>query len=609
MAAKGDTFLGVCRTVSHRRRWADRPKAERKRFDEVEFLAARLWSDIVRLGQRPISDAIVAFLIGACALGLYVASLPPTFAFWDTGELQTVASILGIAHPPAAPAFVLLGWSFVHIVPFGDDAWRVNFSCATAVAVSVALLYATMRRLWVPPLVSVLCTLGFAAASVPWQDATRAEVQDLELLFRVAALFFALRWWTSGRPRQLFLVGLSFGLAAATHGIAILLFPALVPLLVARRLREWHGFASADARGLAFLAGGFLLGLLPYAYLPLRSAAIARAHLDPTVALGLPVGLPFWNYDDPQTLHNFLRVVTGADFDVHSGFAGFTRVFAYPRFAAALVKRLVEGYGFGGCALAAVGAARLLVRQRAAGLALVIAALLPVPYTESYNELQDPSRYYLLTLWCSAVAIGAGFEFVADLMGLVPFSIGRFAIACVLVGSFLTASPARPSLFAQRDNRNAPRYVADVIATTPPDAIVVAEWAYATPLAYAAYVEHAFGNRVVVSASPTQFASLYGRWLRSRPVYIVSFNDALTIRGFKVTPLNTGYYYEYRLSAAHAARRTTESAATATSVLRANHTERSAAKDRRRALHGSYIGRPTRYGRRRGTADDERYSR
>ncbi|MDQ2907785.1 MAG: DUF2723 domain-containing protein [Candidatus Eremiobacteraeota bacterium] len=509
----------------------------------------------MRLFEGPVPERVAPFVIGACALGLYVASLPPTFAFWDTGELQTVASILGIAHPPAAPAFVLAGWSFVHILPFGDDAWRVNFSCAAAVAVSVGVLYATMRRLAIPPLISALCTFGFAAASVPWQDATRAEVQDFELLFRVAALYFALRWSASGRVRELFFTGLSFGLAVATHGIAVLLIPALVPLLAARRGHEGRGFAMGDARGLALLVAGCVLGLLPYAYLPLRSAAIARAHLDPTVALGLPVGMPFWNYDDPQTFHNFVRVVTGADFDVHSGFAGFTQIDAYPRFAAALVKRLVEGYGFVGCAFAAVGAALLVARQRAAGLAFVIAALLPVPYTESYNELQDPSRYYLLTLWCSAVAIGAGFEFVADLMGLVPRSIGRFAIACVLVGSFAAASPGRPSYFAQRDNRNAPRYVADVIATTPPDAIIVAEWAYATPLAYAAYVEHALGGRIVVSASPTQFASLYGRWLRRRPVYIVSFNDALTIPGYDVVPLNTGYYYEYRLHRARSAQR------------------------------------------------------
>ncbi len=497
----------------------------------------------VRAWGLATNDGAVATALGAAAFALYVACLPRTFAFWDTGELQTVAAILGIAHPPACPAFVLLGWLAVHVLPFAEPAFAVNLMCSLAVAVPVALLYATLRRFSVPPVVAALCTLGFAVASVPWHDATRAEVQDLALCFRVAALVFALRWAQEGRQRDLFAAGLAAGFALSTHGIAVLLVPALAPLFAAQR-RLWR------APALATLAAGVALGLLPYAYLPLRSAAVVAAGLDPTVALGLPPGLPFWNYDDPRTWHNFLRVVTGADFDVHSGFAGFLDLASYPRFAAALVKELVAAYGFVGCALAVAGAVLLVARRRAAGAALVVAALLPVPYTESYNELQDPSRYYLLTLWCSAVAIGLGFELVADLLQLVPRSVGRFAAAAALVASFVAAPRDSGALFAQRNDDGAPRYVGDVIATTPSNAIVVAEWAYSTPLAYAAYVQGRFGNRIVVAAAPKQYAAFYRRWLRRRPVYIVAFSDALSVPGFTLVPLATGYFHEYKLASA-----------------------------------------------------------
>ena len=496
-----------------------------------------------RLRALAANDGAVATALGASALALYIACVPRTFAFWDTGELQTVAAILGIAHPPACPAFVLLGWLSVHALPFGGPAFAVNAMCALAVAVSAALLYVTLRRFRVPALVGILCTLGFAGASVPWHDATRAEVQDVELCFRAIALVFALRWAAAGRRRDLFAAGLATGLALSTHGIAVLLFPSLASLAFVQR-------RSFTAPSLAALTAGIVLGLLPYLYLPLRSAAVVAAGLDPTVALGLPPGLPFWNYDDPRTWHNFARVVTGADFDVHSGFAGFLDIESYPRFAGALVKALVAAYGFVGCLLAAVGGVLLLARGRVAGAALVIAALLPVPYTESYTELQDPSRYYLLTLWCSAVAIGVGFEFVADLLQLVPRSVGRFAAGAAVVASFVAAAPDRSALFAQRHDDGAPRYVADVIATTPSNAIVVAEWAYSTPLAYAAYVQRAFGNRIVVAASPTQYAAHYDRWLRTRPVYIVAFSDALEVPGFTVVPLETGYFHEYKLAAA-----------------------------------------------------------
>ena len=485
-------------------------------------------------------DTFVAVALACCALALYVASLPPSFAFWDTGELQTVAAILGIAHPPACPAFVLLGWLFVHALPFGEPAWRVNAMCAVAVALATGLLFGALRSLGVPLLIAILCTCGFAAASVPWRDATRAEVQDVSLAFRAAAFVFALRWYNGGLRRDLFLAALATGLAGATHGIVLLLLPALAILFVARP--QWR-----TVRGLALVASGIALGLLPYLYLPLRSAAIARGHFDPTLALGLPVGMPFWNYDDPQTWPNFVRVITGADFDVHSGFAGFVNIGAYPQYAAALVRNVSGAYGLPGCILAALGGGLLIARQRVVGGALVLAALLPVPYTESYNELQDPSRYYLFTLWCAAIAIGIAFEFVADLVGMVPRSIGRFALAAALVASFVGASPDRPSYFAQRDDRSAARYVDDVALRTPRNAVIVAEWAFATPLAYAAYVERRLGERIVVSASPSQFAMLYGGWLRTRPVYIVSFDDALALPGYRVETIMNGYVHAYRV--------------------------------------------------------------
>ncbi len=483
----------------------------------------------------------MAAALGAGALALYVASLPPSFAFWDTGELQTVAAILGIAHPPACPAFVLLGWLFVHGLPLGEPAWRVNLMCASAVAVAAALLYATLRTFDVPPLIAATCTCGFAAASIPWRDATRAEVQDLALALRAAAFFFALRWYATGVRRALFFAALATGLAVATHGIAVLLIPSLALLV-------WSRPCARTPRAAALAAGGFALGLLPYAYLPLRSAAIAQAHLDPTLALGLPAGMPFWNYDDPQTWRNFVRVVTGADFDVHSGFAGFTDLGAYARYAAALVENVSGAYGLPGCALAALGAGLLVARQRIAGVALVLAALLPVPYTESYNELQDPSRYYLFTLWCGAIAIGTAFEFAADLLGLVARSVGRCGLAVALAVSFVAAAPQRPSYFEQRTDYGAARYARDVVATTPNDAIVVAEWAYASPLAYAAYVQRRFGERIVVSASPSQFAALYRVWLRTRPVYIVAFDEALALPGYHLETVANDYFHEYRVA-------------------------------------------------------------
>ena len=83
------------------------------------------------------SDALVAAAVSAVALVAYAATLRSTVSFWDTGELETVPYMLGIAHPTASPAFVLLGWLFTHLWAVGPIAHRVDLMCALSVACKV----------------------------------------------------------------------------------------------------------------------------------------------------------------------------------------------------------------------------------------------------------------------------------------------------------------------------------------------------------------------------------------------------------------------------------------------------------------------------------------
>jgi hypothetical protein len=486
-------------------------------------------------------DAFVALGLGAVAFAVYVATLPPSYGDWDVAELQTVATIFGIAHPPGCPAFTLLAYAFVHVFSFGEPAWRVKLLCSLCIAGSVGLLYVVARRFGLGRVTSALCALGFAFSFVAWHNATRAEVQSLALLLRALALYFGLRWFDRGTLRDLFSMALCAGFACATHGISALLLPALAFLVVGHS--GWN-----RPRALALIAGGIALGLLPFAYLPLRSTWIDAHHLEPTLALGLPPGMPLWNYDDPSTWPNFVRLVTGADFHVAGGFAGFFDLMRYPYFGQQLGNQVAHAYGYAGTLLALGGACLVVLSRRLDGIALVAAALVPVPYTESYSDLQEPERYYVLALWCAAILIGIAFERSVALFELRPRSVGWYGAAACLVASFATCAPERADFPLQRTDRFGPDFVAEVRSFTPDDAIVLAAWGYATPLAYAAYVDGTLGHRTVVVGGATQYIDYVPRWLGHRPVFIVSFDGDLLIPGWHVQLVKSNVYSAYRLT-------------------------------------------------------------
>jgi hypothetical protein len=84
------------------------------------------------------------------------------------------------------------------------------------------------------------------------------------------------------------------------------------------------------------------------------------------------------------------------------------------------------------------------------------------------------------------------------------------------------------------------------VRATPARAIVVAPWTYATTLAYGAYVLHALGDRIVVTADAREYQNRYRDWLPARAVVIVS-DDPLTFKGFRARELDTGSPHLYAL--------------------------------------------------------------
>ncbi|MGH8163457.1 MAG: protein O-mannosyl-transferase family, partial [Rhodanobacteraceae bacterium] len=238
------------------------------------------------MNRRRTAVRVALWLAWLVPFAVYACSLDSAPEYWDTGEMEVVPWILGIAHSTGFPVFTMLGWLFAHVVAIGPVAGRIALFCALAMSLAAWLIARTIYLLEDEPWIATASAWLFAFGSVAWTRGTRAEVHAVAVAFAALTIFLAVRWYRTGDRSSLAGGALAWGLGIATHPIVALLFPALLTLLVARR----HALRFRDVA----LSGALLLaGVSCYSYLPLRSAYVAHARLDPTLQLGLPPGKPF----------------------------------------------------------------------------------------------------------------------------------------------------------------------------------------------------------------------------------------------------------------------------------------------------------------------------
>ncbi|MDQ2909091.1 MAG: DUF2723 domain-containing protein [Candidatus Eremiobacteraeota bacterium] len=513
-------------------------------------------------GRRPIAALETVRTATWCGVllvfvsaALYLATAQREPAFWDTGEMQVVPWIFGIAHPTGFPAFVLGGYAFAHVVALGSVAWRMAAFSALAVVVATFALYRTALRLTGHVAISFGASLLFATCNIVWLHATRAEVHALSLGLVSVAVLLAVRFHDGEGDANLRYAGVAYGLALATHPVALWAAPGLL-LIVARAsaLRKTSSSAGAGAvLALQTCACVVLAATLPYGYLPLRSAAVYAARRDPTLSLGFAPGMPFWDYAHTAVPKNLWWLVTGQQFDKADGLAVYTHPLRWAAVAAHFIALAGRQFTPLGVAFALVGALTLVVRRLQLAAGLLAAGFLGVPFAFAYSLEADKDRYLLLALWMMSLFVACGASAaVGGTRRWVrrPLVFGGVALAGVLIAlAGWDAWNARGIVAIERD-LTARRYITATERISTPTAIVVAPWVYATPLAYAAYVERNFGRRIVVTAEPQSLAGRMAAWSNRHCVIAVWDRPALVLKGLRVSrPLTARAPFLFRVTA------------------------------------------------------------
>jgi len=223
-----------------------------------------------------------AAIAGVLVFVLYLATLAPSTAMWDTSEYIAAAYTMGLPHPPGNPLFVLIGRAFSLLPIAPTVAVRINLLAALSSAISAGVWFlvadrAARRWAWPRGLryvaagVSVL--IGATAFTVWNQSVVNEKVYTVSLVGIALISWLALRW--SDRPdapasdRYLLVIAYLLGLGYANHMAGMLPLPAvglLVLLVRPSTLLRW--------RLLAALVAAVLLGLTPFATQPIRSAHV-----------------------------------------------------------------------------------------------------------------------------------------------------------------------------------------------------------------------------------------------------------------------------------------------------------------------------------------------
>lgn len=227
-----------------------------------------------------------AFFIPA-ALGILSAAPEP---YWlDSPEFTAAAQTLGMPHPPGHPLYVIAAKIFT-LIPLGGIAFRVSLASVIFGASATFLLYkicfclvtASTRLLptWVKALIALTAAVTASVVPAWWFQCVRQEVYSLQMFLALGAFFPALLFCLKpegASPRLLYLSAFISGLGFCNQPVmTAAVLPAYIPLLTALSRRMG---AFGVVRLSVTAVGIGLLGLFPYALLPLRAASGAAVSL------------------------------------------------------------------------------------------------------------------------------------------------------------------------------------------------------------------------------------------------------------------------------------------------------------------------------------------
>ncbi|MBI2030990.1 MAG: DUF2723 domain-containing protein [Candidatus Levybacteria bacterium] len=248
--------------------------------------------DIIQSYFKKYINFIIPFSIFIFTFFIYLHNLSRFVYGGDVGDLLLAVGVKGVAHPSGYPLFTLLGIIFTFLPINQPLAYKVGLISVLFSSASVVLLYLISFHLTKNKILSIVSSLILAFSYIFWLYAEVAEVFALAAFLFLLLSYLGLKYYEKKINIYLYLLSFSIGLSLSHHLMILAIFPSLIILTIGSNWKKIFDFKT-----LLKCIALFLLGLLPYLYIP-----VAASHF------------PSYSWGNVTNLKNFIQLITRADY-------------------------------------------------------------------------------------------------------------------------------------------------------------------------------------------------------------------------------------------------------------------------------------------------------
>lgn len=238
------------------------------------------------------SQSIIPFFLFLFTFLVYMSNLSPTVFGGDSGDFLSAIITKGVPHPSGYPLYTILGILF-NALPLGHStAWRVGITSSLYASTGIVLMYLLCIQLTKNKWASFISSLTLAFIYPFWIYAEVTEIFSLHSLFILLISYLTVKYINEKNVGTLYFLCFFSGLSLTNNLTIILLFPGVGLSVLFTNTKILKNFRLLFRCLLAFV-----LGLLPYLYIPIAASSN-----------------PIVNWDRAVNMKNFLDLIFRKDY-------------------------------------------------------------------------------------------------------------------------------------------------------------------------------------------------------------------------------------------------------------------------------------------------------